>query len=148
MVTTIIILATLLALVIGVIVGGGLGMHFTAKQTADTISSFAEVLTNDILAEVEEHQTKEREEKTKQMEKAKDEAMAVLDRLERLKDLANPFSRPAPVPGGSLMDAIMRMGRKETPEPPKTDVETMGDHFDELFNQKPEDVPTEPKEEE
>ena len=151
MVTTIIILATLLALALGFVVGGGLGMHLAAKETATTINSFAKIVTTDILDTVEEHKRIESEEQSKRMERAAQDAMKALERLENLKKSINeggpagcppfPFRRTPMYSPGSFVDQIMRMSQTQERrnEKPATAVETMGDHFDEIFNREPAD---------
>ncbi|MBO7452301.1 MAG: hypothetical protein J6U54_18385 [Clostridiales bacterium] len=133
MVATIIILATLLALVIGGAAGFIFGMTTQAKQTSNVIDSFVDTLTDAVLTKVRAFRQQEREEQDKQMEQAKHSAMEALDRLEKFQGAmvsGNPFNR-VPL---SFADLLARRRQEEPRKEEPNAVETMGDHFDELFN--------------
>lgn len=133
MVTAIIILATLLALIIGGAAGFIFGMTTQAKQTGNVINSFVRTLTDEVLTKVHAYKQQEREEQDKQTEQAKRDAMQALERLEKLHGAMvneNPFNR-VPL---SFADLLARRRHEELRKEEPNAVETMGDHFDELFN--------------
>ena len=153
MAVTIVIVA-LLALAIGFIAGGLIGIACQAKWTGETLGKFTVDTADEIMDRFEQMEQKKNEWKNEQLEKAHKEMAETMDRLEHLNEIReklndageqifgrhpqmprfNPMATPMSNPFLDLLERVrasQKPSAEEKPEP--ASMHTMGDRFNELW---------------
>ena len=153
MVVTIIIVA-LLALAIGFIAGGLIGIACQAKWTGEALGKFSVDTADEIMGRFEQMEQKKNEWKNEQLEKAHKEMSEAMDRLEKLNEIReklndageqifgkhpqmpgfNPMATPMSNPFFDLLERVRAEQKRRAEEKPEpAPMHTMGDRFSELW---------------
>ena len=132
-VVTIIIVA-LLALAVGFIAGGLLGITYQAKNTGEAIGLFLTKTVDGVTERIELMQKHEEERKAKLLEDAVEQANQTMNRLERLKEMQESMcSMPNPFLDLAQRIQAERNRREAAKEQHVPPMQTMGDRFNELW---------------